>query len=264
MKSYLYGLVMTVQFFSMLPINKEVPMTAKNMERAIRVFPLFGLFIGCIYSGFAYVLLQWTPLSPLASSFFLWLLIIVLTGGIHLDGWIDASDAFFSYRDPEKRLEIMKDPRVGAFGVLSVIVLLATKFIFIYEMISQVSPSTFVFILFIPFFSRTLMGMILVLVPSAKKDGLGYMFQKACRPKSVYFYLFYIVPVLITVGIWNEKVLIIVMIMLISVIILFFFIRRKAVKWFTGITGDVVGAATEGVEVFLWMIVWLLLCYVMG
>ena len=56
-------------------------------------------------------LFNWTPFSPLAAAFFVWLALIVLTGGIHLDGWMDASDAFFSYRDKQKRLEIMKDPQ---------------------------------------------------------------------------------------------------------------------------------------------------------
>ena len=48
---------------------------------------------------------------------------------------MDASDAFFSYRDRERRLEIMKDPRIGAFGVLRCLVLLSARFLFIYEII---------------------------------------------------------------------------------------------------------------------------------
>ena len=89
--------------------------------------------------------------SPLAVAFVVWLSLIILTGGLHLDGWMDASDAFFSYRDKQRRLEIMKDPRIGAFGVLSVIVLLSARFLFIYEIILQAVEATYFFLFLIPF-----------------------------------------------------------------------------------------------------------------
>ena len=95
MKGYSYGFMIVLQFFSTLPIKREIPMTSNYLERAVRMFPVFGLFLGVVYAGSAYVLLQYTPFSPLAVTFGLWLFPIVLTGGIHLDGWMDSSDAFF-------------------------------------------------------------------------------------------------------------------------------------------------------------------------
>src|SRR5699024_11511869 len=133
MRSYIYGMIISFHFFTVIPIQKEVPMTSQNIERAIRTFPIFGGLLGLIISGIAFTAMEWTPLSPLAIAFLLWVFPIVLTGGIHLDGWIDTNDAFFSYRDPSKRLEIMTDPRTGAFGLISIIVFLAAKFLFVYE-----------------------------------------------------------------------------------------------------------------------------------
>ena len=86
-------------------------MDRDHIERAVKTFPLLGLLQGIFYAGSIVCLLNWTPFSPLAAAFFVWLALIFVTGGIHLDGWMDASDAFFSYRDKEKRLEIMKDPQ---------------------------------------------------------------------------------------------------------------------------------------------------------
>ena len=103
-------------------------MEKKYIHRSIQTFPLVGLLLGLIMGGVLYALAEWTPFSVLATAFILWLLTILLTGGLHLDGWIDASDAFFSYQDQARRLEIMKDSRTGAFGVISVIVLLGTRF----------------------------------------------------------------------------------------------------------------------------------------
>src|SRR5699024_7898278 len=108
--------------------SAKVPAKNKNIERSVQTLPLFGLIQGTIYAGLLYLLLTWTPLSSLAAAFLLWLFIIIFTGGLHLDAWIDCSDAYFSYQDQEKRLHIMKDSRIGAFGVLSVIVLLAARF----------------------------------------------------------------------------------------------------------------------------------------
>jgi len=117
------GFLIAVQFLTAIPIHKHLPMDREDIERSIRAFPLLGFVQGCLYSSFLFCLVEWTPFSPLAAAFLLWLFTMVLTGGIHLDGWMDVTDAYFSYQQKEKRLEVMKDPRIGAFGVLSVILL---------------------------------------------------------------------------------------------------------------------------------------------
>src|SRR5699024_12026392 len=82
-------------------------------------------------------LTEYTLLSDLAITLIFITFTIILTGGIHLDGWIDASDAFFSYRDVKKRLHIMEDPRVGAFGVFGLLFLLSFRFLFFFEIVSN-------------------------------------------------------------------------------------------------------------------------------
>src|SRR5699024_7457764 len=113
MRSYIYGMIISYQVSTVIAIQKQVQTTSHNIEPPTRTFPIFGGMLGLIISGIAFTAMEWTPLSPLAIAFLLWVLPIVLTGGIHLDGWIDTNDAFFSYRDPSKRLEIMTDPRTG-------------------------------------------------------------------------------------------------------------------------------------------------------
>lgn len=264
MKAYISGLIIVIQFFSILPITKEIPMTPKNLDRAVRMFPVFGMFLGLAYSGVLYGLLQGTPFSPLAVAFCLWLLPIVLTGGIHLDGWMDSCDAYFSYRDVHKRLEILKDPRIGAFGVLSVIVPLGARFLFIYEIILLHTPLTYLLVGVIPVLSRMAMGMMLRLVPVAKQSGLGYTFQQACTSTTLWNYWIILVPVLIVLFAFSSKGGLLVMLMFAGTLILFLGLRKKAVKWFGGITGDIVGASVEGVEVYLWMMVWLFHYFAMG
>src|SRR3954451_7183319 len=122
MKKLLKGLLIDLQFFTAIPVPIELPMDKPYLKKAVQAFPLLGLVQGVIYASLVYVLMEFTPFSNLAVAFLLWLTTILLTGGIHLDGWMDASDGYFSYKDQEKRLEIIKDPRTGAFGVISVIV----------------------------------------------------------------------------------------------------------------------------------------------
>ncbi|MCM3566959.1 adenosylcobinamide-GDP ribazoletransferase [Neobacillus mesonae] len=252
---WIRGFLIGLQFFTAIPISKQFPMDQDHLKRTIQAFPLLGLFQGVIYSCLLYSLLEYTPFSYLAAAFLVWLVTIVLTGGIHLDGWMDASDAYFSYQDQDKRLEIMKDPRTGAFGVISIIVLLSCRFLFIYEMTVNVQPLFFVLIAVIPFLSKSVMGVILLTVKSAKQEGLGFMFQKAADLKALWIYPVY----------WLAMVLLfpISWILFAAASVSFFLIRRKVVKWFGGMTGDVLGATVEGTELILWMTLWLLHYFVM-
>ncbi|MFD0825902.1 adenosylcobinamide-GDP ribazoletransferase [Neobacillus sp. M.A.Huq-85] len=256
------GFFIALQFFTAVPVRRELPMDAEHLGKAVQAFPLLGMFQGIIYAVLLYLLKEFTPFSHLAVAFFLWLVTILLTGGIHLDGWIDASDAYFSYGSKEKRLEIMKDPRTGAFGVLSVIVLLSCRLFFIFEITENSSLLTFVFIAAIPFFSKCVMGVLLVKVPSAKKEGMAAMFQQAVSPKLVLIYPVFIILFIALVVFLNEKV-IGVIILLLAAAGCYLLCRRKALNWFGGITGDVLGASVEGTEIVLWMTLWLLHYFVM-
>lgn len=83
----------------------------------------------------------------------------------------------FSYQDKERRLEIMKDSRTGAFGVISVIVLLAARFLFIYEIVERVNEWTYFLIIALPLLSKCVMGYLLIRMPLAKKRGSVLFFK---------------------------------------------------------------------------------------
>ncbi len=261
---WLKGFLINLQFFTTIPISLELPMDKAYLEKTIKTFPLLGLFQGGIYAFILYAIIQWTPFSTLTAAFAVWLVGIILTGGIHLDGWMDTSDAFFSYRDKEKRLEIMSDPRTGAFGVISVIVLLSARFLFIYEIIERISPFSYLFIVLLPFFSKMVMGVLLLRVDAAKREGLGSLFKQAANGKTLLVYpvylfvLFSVSAVFFPKTLWGNVAL-----LLVSVLVLTF-LQKKIITWFGGMTGDVLGASVEGTEVLLWMTLWLLHYFAMG
>ncbi|WP_421378640.1 adenosylcobinamide-GDP ribazoletransferase [Bacillus salacetis] len=256
-REYLLGLMIDLQFFSTLPVHRSINMDRLSIRRAVMMFPFFGLILGVINGLIFIILSEWTPLSPLALSFVIWILPILLTGGIHLDGWMDTSDAFFSYQDKEKRLEIMKDPRAGAFAVISVIVLLASRFLFIYESLVHTIFGMAVIIAIIPVFSRSVMGCLMVLSASAKEEGMAFYFKKHTEPRLL---LSYLIPFLL-MGLGLLMLLPELLVIFLSFITLTvmagYWISRQTVKLFGGMTGDTLGASVEGVEVLLWMAVWL-------
>jgi adenosylcobinamide-GDP ribazoletransferase len=257
------GFLINLQFFTAIPITLELPMDKEYLRKAVQTFPLLGLFQGFLYSFLFYLFQEFTPFSDLAVAFLLWLATILLTGGIHLDGWMDASDAYFSYQDKEKRIEIMKDPRTGAFGVISIIILLSCRFLFIYEITTNVQLLSYILIAAIPFLSKTVMGVLLLTVKTAKNEGLGRLFQNAASPKSLWIYPVYTVILLVLLALINIELLYVGYLLLVA-IGCYLFLRQKVVKWFGGITGDVLGASVEGTELILWMTVWLLHYFVMG
>jgi len=264
MKKLWIGLLINIQFFTAIPIHASLPMEKEFINSSMRTFPVLGFLQGLIYSSFVYILLHFSPFSLLAVAFFLWLGTICATGGLHLDGWMDASDAFFSYQDKDKRLEIMKDPRIGAFGVLSVLLLLSTKLFFIYEIVQHWQTEDYAFLLLLPFFSKMVMGILLIYVPEAKQNGLGSFFKSAASWHIAVWYLGYLIICFLVLFFLYQKGLAAFVILLSASIVSYLFLALKMVRWFGGLTGDLLGASVEGTELLLWASLWLLHYFVMA
>ncbi|WP_044022160.1 adenosylcobinamide-GDP ribazoletransferase [Bacillus sp. SG-1] len=258
LKGYILGLLINFQFFSIVPIPLTINTDRTIIRRAVMTFPIFGLILGAVNGVIFSLLNECTLLSSLALSFIIWVIPIVLTGGIHLDGWMDTSDAYFSYQDKEKRLEIMKDPRAGAFAVLSLLILLAARFLFIYESILHNIYAAAFIVGLIPFFSRTLMGILMVLSVTAKEEGMAFYFKKHTEPRLLLFYLLPMSIAACGVLMFLPDILFLYLMFTVLILLAAIWIKQKTVQQFGGMTGDTLGASVEGIEVILWMAVWLL------
>ena len=111
---------MILSFFSTIPV-KNYDFIEAELGKGIRLVPLVGVLFGLILvslnSGISFIL------DKEAGAFLILLVYLFLTGGLHFDGVADTSDGIFSHRSKERILEIMKDSRIGAFGVISLIVI---------------------------------------------------------------------------------------------------------------------------------------------
>lgn len=234
-----------------------------QMKYTLQTLPILGVLQGGIYAFAVFLLQTYTNFSNLIIAFCLWLILIVLSGGIHLDGLIDTSDAYFSYQGVNERLRIMQDPRVGAFGVLSIIVFLATRFLILYELIAMANPWTYVFIVLVPFLGKMYMASCLHSLSPARDQGMAVFFQQGASKSFWFVYSIYTLIIGITITIINTNLLTGYFILVFLMIVIGYLLAKKTVKNFGGITGDTLGAGTEGMELLLWIAVWLLHSYAM-
>ena len=224
------GFILSLQFFTRIPINKEIDFNKENIRYSVFFLPLIGIIIGGL-GGLMYRLIQ--PHSLMIGSLIALLVTIILTGGLHLDGLSDTADGFFSNQKKEKTLEIMKDSRVGAFGVLSIVLIVLSKFIII------TSISDFPLVLALSFAnSRLVVAWIISTKSPAKAEGLGKMFRDS-NPKNL----------VLTSGVIYTIFLIILdvryLIPLLVNLLLGQYISSVSYKKIGGITGDVNGCVIE-------------------
>ncbi|WP_234398924.1 adenosylcobinamide-GDP ribazoletransferase [Planococcus massiliensis] len=244
------GIALAFQFFSAIPVKKELPMEKKDITAMYMALPLLGLFFGGAAAVMALVFRDFTELSSLIAAFFITVLFAALTGGLHLDGLADAGDAYFSYQHREKRLEIMADPRIGAFGTMVLLFAVIGKILIISEVIYHVSLTA---VLFIPFLSRTGLLLLFSTLGSAKKDGLAFFFQNKANKKSLiavsFIYIAIVLVVLVIVCGWQ-----LAFVQFIAFAVSIGLYRNWCKRHFGGVTGDLFGAYLEGVEWLLWAI----------
>lgn len=148
MKKYLYAFAMCQSMFCAIPAPQLWDEKAK--DKMLLFLPFVGLEIGAIWAVLAWLcsLLQ---LPAMVTALTLAAYPYMVTGFLHLDGFMDVTDAVKSYRSLERRREILKDSHVGSFAVIGVVLLILAQFAF---MASAPAHSDFSVLIFIPAVSR--------------------------------------------------------------------------------------------------------------
>lgn len=230
----LQSLVIAFAMYSKIPMPR-VEWNEKNMRYALCFFPLVGAVIGAVMYGWIYLSLHILELGDMFRSIMCALIPIFITGGIHMDGYLDTCDAKSSYAEREKRLEIMKDPHAGAFAIIWGMVILLLQ-IGGYSAILEryVSGLCFGFVL-----SRTFSGLSVILFPNAKKNGLATAFKESADAKVTGIIL---ILELVVVGILMLFAVGSAAVMVWAVVGLFFaYYHHMCIRDFGGVTGDLAG-----------------------
>jgi len=203
--------------------------------------------MGILLSFFGW-LVRWFGI-PEGSIFFAaggTLLPILVTGGIHMDGYLDVTDAKASYGEREKKLEILKDPHVGAFAVIGCgVYLLCYLAVF-----SLVRTEQFALVGAVYVLTRAMSGLAVVSFPLAKKSGLAAAFSDGAQKRTVKVWMAVDLAACFGFLFWRGGMALGACCCLVSIWV-FRYYRRMAVREFGGITGDLAGYFLQLAELAL-------------
>lgn len=170
-----------VAFLTRIPMPGRASLAPGAAGGSVAFFPVVGLLLGLMSAGVA-VLLRDSLGLP---AHLLWALLLValqafLTGALHLDGLADIVDGLGGSRgDRVRALEIMKDPRTGAFGVVALILLLTGKIVAMNEAL-RMTPS-FAILAVYPIVARFAASLLVVFFPCARATGMARTFHDESR-----------------------------------------------------------------------------------
>ncbi|MDO4568263.1 MAG: adenosylcobinamide-GDP ribazoletransferase [Clostridia bacterium] len=173
----LKSIAMAFLMFSRIPMPR-VRYGGDGMKLALAFMPLVGAVIGAVVIGWMY-LCEALNVSALLYAAGLALIPVAVTGGIHLDGMCDVTDALASHGDLQKKRSILKDPHCGAFAVIGV-----CAYMLLYVALCAELPREGVFaIACAHIVSRVCAGAYAVLAAPAQGEGMGNAFRSGAHAK---------------------------------------------------------------------------------
>jgi len=236
------------QLLTIIPSPYQRGRGLENLGKSVSFFPLVGLFLGMVLFGFDYLLGLFLPLVLV--NVLLIIILIILTGALHMDGFIDTCDGFALRSSNPDRLKVMSDSRVGGFGVVGGCCLVAVKFAALVALPMELRGSA---LILMPILSRWGMVYAISTFPPAKEEGMGWAVKQEVSWRELAIAT--VVSLLAALGLlkwWRA------MLMAALCLILFLFSKYLCSR-FAGLTGDNYGAISEFAEVVV-----LILMFVLG
>jgi adenosylcobinamide-GDP ribazoletransferase len=231
-------LLAAIRFLTILPVPGTWGTATDDLARSVPYFPVVGLILGVIGALIAWAIAPWTP--PLMTAAVIVLLLMAFSGCLHMDGLSDSADGFLSSRPRDRILEIMKDSRIGAMGVVAIVSVLLLKFA---ALASLNRASLWSAVLLMPLVGRSVMVLHMAILPYVRETGLASVFYRhkpratavwaACAPAIVAWFVLGVQGL----AIWG--------ICLAVALLMAAYVYRKI----GGATGDTLGAVCELVEI---------------
>lgn len=238
--SIINSFFIALSMYSRIPVPR-VDWKKENMRFAMCFFPMIGVAIGAVMY-LAGWLLDKVAVGTLFRGVVFTLIPIIITGGIHMDGFMDTMDALGSWGDREKKLEILKDSHAGAFAILGMGCYLMWSVAVWNELPAEVLGVCGVsFVL-----SRALSGFSVVTFPAARNSGLLKMFQDGAQKKVVRITMcLYVAAAVIMMAVMDARAMAGAVA---GAMIAFLYYVVVSRKQFGGVTGDLAGFFLETAE----------------
>lgn len=177
--NWIQSLIIACSMYSRIPMP-VIEWNEKNMKYAMCFFPLIGVVTGGI-QYLAGSVMYHLSVGRILLAAVMTLLPVVVSGGIHLDGFMDTMDALGSCGDRQKKLEILKDSHSGAFAVMGMGCYLVWSLGIWSELTEEMlAPAACIYVI-----SRALSGYSVVTFPAAKDSGLARTFKDRAQKRTV-------------------------------------------------------------------------------
>lgn len=172
--------LMALRFLTRMPVPFVRTVDPPPLKDAMWMFPVVGAVVGSI-AGIALILAHLARLPDLFAALFALAIAAMLTGAFHEDGLADVADGFGGGNTREERLEIMKDSRIGAFGTLSLILIVLARAALLTALLVLKPAAIIILLASAAAFSRALMVDLLWATRPARSGGLSSMVGQPTR-----------------------------------------------------------------------------------
>ena len=176
----LKAMVIAFSIYSKIPVP-QFEWKEEDMEYMMCFFPWIGGVIGLFFYGWT-VLCEKLAIGNVCYALIAAAIPLMISGGFHVDGYMDTMDAFHSYQSREKKLEFLKDSHIGAFAAI----MLALYYMIDIAAISEIHTRKAVSALAAVFFlTRCFSGIAVMTLQPAKKEGLLGTFASSGQTERV-------------------------------------------------------------------------------
>jgi len=228
--------LIALQFLTILPIKIKSEIKERDFGASLVYFPIIGAFIGLLL---VLIFIIFSFLPYLVKVALVLITYIIITGGMHLDGFADTCDGFYAGKSKEETLAIMRDPHIGTIGVIGLICLLLFKFVILISIPREVLEKSLIAMVV---FGRWSQVFACYTSDYARQEGKARSFIEYAGNKGIFL------ATLFTLSVFffslKMKGLILFLASALPVFLFINFTKRKI----GGMTGDTIGATNELAE----------------
>lgn len=230
-----------VQFLTIFTVSKKHEATEGDLARSMIYFPVIGFLIGFLLVNVDKAL-TWILPQTITNAFLL-IVSVLITRAIHVDGFADTLDGVMGGSDPQSRLAIMKDSRLGTAGAIGILFLLLVKYLCFNNLFESDKVAA---LLTSPMLARWSQALMVFQADYGRENGLGKAFVGHLRSSSLAAASAFAVGLSAFVIVRLDAHSAVLFFSLICGVLLMTFVGRKfLVRKLGGITGDAIGAVSE-------------------
>ncbi len=232
-----------LMFLTRLPCPAWVGHRPEDSARSVLYFPVVGLLVG-IWGALVYTLMR-SSYAPAVGALCGIAAIVIVTGAFHEDAFADVCDGFGGWT-PQRRLEIMRDSRLGSYGVVGLALLIGLKALLLGGMSAAHAALAFVVAHTVARGSSVFMLFCFPSVPGSKS--LAQPFMGAITPLRLCLASVVAVSISGLAGLYSALMIVV------TTLLLCFIAGRFFVRWLGGVSGDCLGAVNQMVELVCYFI----------